>query len=66
MGKLLLNLALGEPLSSVQELPCSGISIKLDSMLASALNMSVLDLINDYLFHAIMVEPGWCQLLCDL
>jgi hypothetical protein len=66
MGKLLLNLALGEPLSLVQELLCFGNPIKLDPLLEISLNLSFLDLINGYLFHAVRVELGWCQLLCDL
>jgi hypothetical protein len=66
MGELLLNLALGEPLSLVQELPCSDNLIKLDPLLVSSINMSVPDMINGFIFHAVMVELCWCYLFCDL
>jgi hypothetical protein len=40
MRKFLLNLAPGEPLALVQELPCFDDSIKLDPLLLSALDLS--------------------------
>jgi hypothetical protein len=45
MRKFLLNLAPGEPLALVQELPCFDDSIKLDPLLLSALNLSIHNLI---------------------
>jgi hypothetical protein len=45
MRKFLLNLAPGEPLALVQELPCFDDSIKLDPLLSSALDLSVHNLI---------------------
>ena len=41
MRKFLLNLAPGEPLALVQELPCFDDSIKLDPLLLSALDLCV-------------------------
>ena len=38
MRKFLLNLAPGEPLALVQELPCFNDSIKLDPLLSSSLD----------------------------
>jgi hypothetical protein len=46
MRKFILNLALGEPLSLVQELPCFDNLIKLDPLLESALDLSIHDMIN--------------------
>ena len=66
MGKFLLNLALSEPLALVHELSCFDNSIKLDPLLASALDLCVHDMINEFLFHAFKVEIYWCHLLCDL
>ena len=45
MRKFLLNLALGEPLALVQELPCFDDLIKMDPLLSSALDMCVHNLI---------------------
>ena len=45
MRKFLLNLALGEPLALVQELPCFDDSIKLDPLLSSALDLHFHNLI---------------------
>jgi hypothetical protein len=64
--KLLLNLAPGEPLSFVEELPYLDNSIKLDPLLASALDLCVHYLMSGFLFHAVRVELCWCQLFCDL
>jgi hypothetical protein len=56
MGKLLLNLALGEPLALVKELSYFDNPIKLDPLLESSLNLSVHDLINGGLFHVVRVD----------
>jgi hypothetical protein len=45
MRKFLLNLASGEPLALVQELPCFDNSIKMDPLLASALDLFVHNMI---------------------
>jgi hypothetical protein len=62
MRKFLLNLAPGEPLALVQELPCFDDSIKLDPLLLSDLNLSVQNLIIGFLLYAFGVEISWCQL----
>jgi hypothetical protein len=49
MRKFLLNLASGEPLGLVQELPCFDDSIKLDFLLSSSLDLSVHNLIIGFL-----------------
>jgi hypothetical protein len=49
MRKFLLNLALGEPLSLVQELPCFDNLIKLDPLLESALDLCVHNMIIGFL-----------------
>jgi hypothetical protein len=64
MRKFLLNLALGEPLTLVQELPCFDDSIKLDPLLSSALDLCVHNLITRFLLYAVGVELYWCQLFC--
>jgi hypothetical protein len=46
MKKFLLNLALGEPLALVQELPCFDNPIKMDPMLESSLDLCVHDMIS--------------------
>ena len=56
MRKFLLNLALGEPLALVQELPCFDNLIKLDPLLESSLYLCVQYMINGFLFHAFRVE----------
>jgi hypothetical protein len=66
MRKFLLNLALGEPLVVVQELPCFDNLIKLDPLMASSLDLCVHDMISECLFHAVRVELCWCQLFCYL
>jgi hypothetical protein len=66
MRKFLLNLAPGEPLALVQELPCFDDSIKMDPLLSSALDMCVHNMITGFLLHAVRVELCWCQLLCYL
>jgi hypothetical protein len=45
MRKCLLNLAPGEPLALVQELPCFDNSINLDPLLSSALDLCVHNMI---------------------
>jgi hypothetical protein len=50
MRKFLLNLAPGEPISLVQELPFFDDSIKLDPLLSSALDLFVHNLIIGCLF----------------
>jgi hypothetical protein len=56
MRKFLLNLAPGEPLALVQELPCFDNSIKLDSLLESALDLFVHNMITGFLLYAVGVE----------
>jgi hypothetical protein len=60
----LLNLALGEPLALVQELPYFDDSIKLDPLLLSALDLCVHNMIIGFLLYAFRVELCWCQLFC--
>jgi hypothetical protein len=60
MRKFLLNLALGEPLALVQELPYFDDSIKLDPLLLSALDMSIHNIIIVFLLYAVGVEICWC------
>jgi hypothetical protein len=52
----MLNLALGETLSLVQELPRFDNMIKLNILLVSAVDLCFHDLINGFMFHAIRVE----------
>jgi hypothetical protein len=66
MRKVLLNLASGEPLALVQELPCFNNSIKLDPLMSGALDLCVHNLIIGCVFHAVKVELCRCQLLCYL
>jgi hypothetical protein len=56
MRKFLLNLAPGEPLSLVQELPCFDNPIKLDPLLTSSLDLCVQDIISGFIFHVFMVD----------
>ena len=62
MRKFMLNLAPGEPLALVQELPCFVDSIKMDPLLLSALDMSVQNMIIGFLLYAVVVELCWCHL----
>jgi hypothetical protein len=64
MRKFLLNLALGEPLALVQELPCFDDSIKMDPLLSSSLDLCVHNLKVGFLLDAVGVELCWCQLFC--
>jgi hypothetical protein len=61
MRNFLLNLAPGEPLSLVKEIPCFDNSIKMDPLLLSALDPCVHNLIIGFLFYAFGVELCWCQ-----
>jgi hypothetical protein len=58
--KFLMNFAPGEPLALVQELPCFDNLIKLDPLLASALDLCVHDMISIWLFHVVKFEICWC------
>jgi hypothetical protein len=62
MRKVLLNLAPGEPLTLVQELPCFDDSIKLDPLLSSALDLCVHNMIIGCLLYEFRVEIFWCQM----
>ena len=56
----MLNLASGEPLALVQELPCFDNSMKLDPLLSSALNMCVHNMIIEFLLYVVGVELSSC------
>jgi hypothetical protein len=62
MRKFLLNLALGEPLALVQELPYFDNSIKMDPLLVSALDLFVHNMITGCMLYAVEVELCWCHL----
>jgi hypothetical protein len=62
MRKFLLNLAPGEPLALVQELPCFDNSIKRDPLLEISLDLCVHNQINVFMLHAVRFELYWCQL----
>jgi hypothetical protein len=64
MRKFLQNLAPGEPLALVQELPFFDDSIKLDPLLSSALDFCVHNMIIGFLLYAFKVEICWYQLFC--
>jgi hypothetical protein len=64
--KLLLNLALGETLSLVEEFPLLDNQIKLDPLLVSSLDLCVHYLISGGMFHAVRVELCQFQLFFDL
>jgi hypothetical protein len=66
MRKFLLNLSPGEPLALVQELRCFDNFIKLDPLLASALDLFVHNMITGFLLYAIGVELCWGNLFCYL
>jgi hypothetical protein len=66
MRKCLLNLALGEPLALVQELPFFDDWINLDPFLSSALDMCVHNMIIGFLLHVFRVDICWFQLICYL
>jgi hypothetical protein len=60
----MFNLATGEPLALVQELPYFDDSIKMDPLMLSALDLCVHNLIIGCLLYVVRVEIFWCQLLC--
>jgi hypothetical protein len=62
MRKFLLNLAPGEPLALVQELPCFDDLIKMDPLLSSAFDLSVHNMIIGFLLYVVGIELYWCQL----
>jgi hypothetical protein len=64
MRKFLLNLAPGEPLSLVQELPYFDDSIKLDHLLSSSLDLYVYSLFIRFLLDEVELDIYWCQLFC--
>jgi hypothetical protein len=66
MRKFLLNFSPSEPLALVQKLPYFDNLIKLDPLLASALDLCVHNMISGFLFHVVRVELFWCQLFLYL
>jgi hypothetical protein len=56
MGKLLLNLTLGEPLAMMKKLPYFDDPIVLDVLLASALHLGFHDPINCFMFNVVRIE----------
>jgi hypothetical protein len=64
MRKFLLNLAPGEPLALVSEMPCFDDSIKLDPLMSSALDLCVENMIIGCLLYVFGVEICWYQLFC--
>jgi hypothetical protein len=62
MRDFLLDLASGEPLALVQELPCFDNSIKLDPMLVSALDLFFHNMITRCMLYVVGVEFYWFQL----
>jgi hypothetical protein len=51
LRKFMLNLAPGEPLALVQELPCFDNPIKLDPLLVSSIDLCIHNLISGCMFH---------------
>jgi hypothetical protein len=64
MRNFLLNLAPGETLALVQELPCFDNSIKMDPLLLSAIDLCIHNMIIKCLLYAFRVDLYWCQLFC--
>jgi hypothetical protein len=62
MKKSILNLAMGEPIALVQELSYFDNSIKLDPLLASALDIFVNNVIIECMLYAVRVEIYCFQL----
>jgi hypothetical protein len=62
MRKFLLNLAPGEPLALVQELPCFDDSINVDPLLSSSLDLYVHNMIIGCLLYVVGVELCCFQL----
>ena len=60
----MLNLAPGEALALVQELPCFDDLIKLDHLLSSALNLCVHNMITGFLLYVVGVNLCWCHWFC--
>jgi hypothetical protein len=56
MRKVLLNLAPGESLALVQELPCFDNSIKLDCLLSGTLDLCVHNMIVGCMFHVVRLD----------
>jgi hypothetical protein len=56
MGKLLLNMTLGEPLALMKKFLCFDDPIELDGLLESVLCFGVHDLINFFLVDAVRIE----------
>jgi hypothetical protein len=56
MGKLMLNLTLGELHSLMNKLPCLDDLIELDVLLVHSLCLGVYDLIICHVFNATMIE----------
>jgi hypothetical protein len=52
----------GDPLALVQEFPCFDNSIKLDSMLASALDLFVHNMISGCMLYGVGVDLLLCHL----
>jgi hypothetical protein len=66
MRKFILNLAPGEPLALVQELPCFDNLINLDPLLASGLELFFHNTITGCMLYAFGVDLFWFQLFCYL
>jgi hypothetical protein len=64
--KILLNLALGELLSLVEEFPYLDSRINMDPLLVSSLDLCVHYMISGCLFHAVMIDLCRCHFFCDL
>jgi hypothetical protein len=62
----MLNVAPGEPLALVQELPCFDDAIKFVALLSSSLDICVNNMIIGFMLHAVRFELCWFQLLCYL
>lgn len=63
MGKISLNLALGEPLFWVKKLPCIDDLIEFYVLLLGILHFGVHDMIHYILFNAIMIDFNGGQLV---
>jgi hypothetical protein len=66
MRKFLLNLAPGEPLALVQELPCFDNLKELDPLLVSALDLFVHNIITGCMLYAFEVDLFRCYFFCYL
>jgi hypothetical protein len=63
MGKILLNITPGEPLSLVKKLPYFDNPIELDVLLVGALHLGVHDSINYHLFNSVRIYSCRIQVL---